>query len=187
MPSSPSRHRLARRGARALAGVAAVGALALAGCGGDSGGAASATTATAIATSPTTATTSAALSHAQLVARADAACRRAADAIAQVPAARSLDALADYAAQVHDVGTQLRDRLGALRPATADQASFSTYLDGVDASNEALDAMRTAAQDGDAAGVRAAAKAIDDAAVGVLATRAGLPGCAATTADEAGS
>jgi hypothetical protein len=168
-----------RLGARALGGVAVVTALALAGCGGDSGGGSSAPT-TAASMPPRTATAPAALTHAQLVKQADAACARATDAIGAIPAARSLSALAEYAAAVRDVGTDLREQLGALKPGADDQAAYATYLDGIDASNAALDAMRTAAQDGDAGAVRAAARKIDETAVGVLATRAGLPGCAAT-------
>jgi soluble cytochrome b562 len=186
MPSSPSRHRLARLGARALGGVAVLAATAVAGCGGDSS---SPTTATSAA-STTTATAGAAtgaLNHAQLVAQADAACQQASQAIAKIPAARSLDALADYAGQVRDVGSDLHDRLSALTPTAADRAAYAKYLDGLDASNQALDAMRTAAQNGDASAVRAAARTIDATAVGVLATRAGLAGCAATSADGTGS
>jgi hypothetical protein len=47
--------------------------------------------------------------------------------------------------------------------------------------------MRTAAQGGDAQAVRAAAATIDKTAVGVLATRAGLAGCAATAPGGAAS
>jgi hypothetical protein len=185
--SSPSRHRPVRLGARALGGVAIVTALVLSGCGGDSGGGSSVPRTTAAAPAATATTSSGALTHAQLVERADAACAKAADAITAIPVARSLSALADYAAQARRVGGDLRDQLGALTPGADDRAAFATYLDGIDASNEALDAMRTAAQDGDADAVRAAAASIDKTAVGVLATRAGLPGCAATTPEQGAS
>jgi hypothetical protein len=178
-----------RLGARVLGGVAVVTALALAGCGGDDGGGPSgattpATTAPA-ATAPemATTTTPASLTHAELVEQADAACAKASEAIGAIPVARSLSALAEYAAAARRVGDDLRERLGALQPSAEDQAAYATYLDGIDASNAALDAMRTAAQDGDADGVRNAAQTIDETAVGVLATRAGLPGCAATAPD----
>jgi len=179
MPSSPSRRRSARLGARVAAGAAVLAALTLAACGGDGGGAAPGTTAAPAPAS--TAAAGAPLSHAQLVAQADAACAKASKAIAGVPAARSLSALAGYASRVQAIGNDLHDALGALRPAAADRAAYAKYVDGVRASNAALDALRTAAQNADADGVRAAARSIDDVAVGVLATRAGLPGCAATT------
>jgi soluble cytochrome b562 len=185
MSPSPSRHRPARLGARALGGVAVAVALAMAGCGGDSGGSSAPTT--AAAAPARTATTSGALTHAQLVAQADAACAKASDAIGAIPVARSLSALAEYAAAVRRVGQDLREQLGALKPGADDQAAYATYLDGIDASNAALDAMRTAAQGGDARAVRAAAATIDKTAVGVLATRAGLPGCAATAPGGAAS
>jgi hypothetical protein len=186
MSPSPSRQRPARLGARALGGVAVAAALAMAGCGGDSGGGSSAPT-TAATAPARTATTSGALTHAQLVSQADAACAKASDAIGAIPAARSLSALAEYAAAVRRVGQDLREQLGALKPGADDQAAYATYLDGIDASNAALDAMRTAAQGGDAQAVRAAAATIDKTAVGVLATRAGLPGCAATAPGGAAS
>jgi hypothetical protein len=182
--ASPSRHRPVRLGARALGGVAIVTALTLGGCGGDSGGGSSTPTTAAATSAPatTTATTSsAALSHEELVSQADAACEQAATAIAKVTPARSLSGLAAYAAQVRRIGTHLRGQLAGLTPSADDQAAFGKYLDGIDASNAALGAMRTAARDGDDAAVRAAAATIDKTAVGVLATRAGLPGCAATT------
>jgi hypothetical protein len=167
-----------------LGGVAVAAALAVVGCGGDS----STPQTGASAPAPvTTATTPRALTHAELVQRADAACAKAAKAIGAIPVARSLSALADYADAARRVGQDLRDQLGALKPGADDQAAFATYLDGIDASNAALDEMRTAAQDGDARAVRDAAQAIDQTAVGVLATRAGLPGCAATAPDGTAS
>lgn len=184
MSSSPSRHRPVRLGARAVAGVAIAAALLLAGCGGDSGGSPSAPTATARAQ---TATTPVAMTHEELVAAADALCAKATTAIAKIPAARSLSGLADYAASVQAVGNTLHDELSALRPASAERDALATYLDGIATANQALDEMRSAAQDGDAEGVRAAARTIDETAVGVLATRAGLPGCAATVTDGTGS
>jgi len=181
---SPSRHRPARPGARVLGGVAVAAALAVVGCGGDS----STPQTGASAPAPvTTATTPRALTHAELVQRADAACAKAAKAIGAIPVARSLSALADYADAARRIGQDLRDQLGALTPGADDQAAFATYLDGIDASNAALDEMRTAAQDGDARAVRDAAQAIEQTAVGVLATRAGLPGCAATAPDGTAS
>jgi len=185
MSAPPSRLRPVRFGARALGGVALAAALLVSGCGGDSGG--DATTSAPASAPPATATQAAggALSHADLVAQADAACAKASAAISALPPARSLSALADYAAEVRRIGTDLRDQLGALTPSADDREAYTTYLDGLDASNAALDAMRTAAQAGDRDGVRAAAETIDQTAVGVLATRAGLAGCAATVTDEA--
>jgi len=189
MSAPPSRRRPVRFGARAIGGVALAAALLLSGCGGDSGDDAT-TSAPASVSTPAPATTATqaaggALSHADLVAQADAACAKAAAAISAVPPARSLSALADYAAEVRRIGADLRDQLGALTPGPDDREAFTTYLDGLDASNAALDAMQTAAQAGDRGAVRAAAETIDQAAVGVLATRAGLAGCAATLTDEA--
>jgi hypothetical protein len=163
----------ARTVARGIGGgAAALAALALlAGCGGDGGGSSS---------TPASASSGPALSHADLVKQANAACTKAETQIAKLTPARSLSALADYAAKVQDVGASLHDQLSALNPAAADRAAFTKYVAGVDASNTALGEMASAAGDSDATGVRAAAKSIDDAAVGVLATRAGLSGCAAT-------
>jgi hypothetical protein len=184
---SLSRHRPARLGARALGGVAVAAALVLAGCGGDSDGGGASAPSTAASVPARTATTAGVLTHAQLVAKADAACAKASDAIGAIPVARSLSALAEYAAAARRVGQDLREQLGALKPGVDDQGAYATYLDGIDAANAALDAMRTAAQGGDAKAVRAAAATIDKTAVGVLATRAGLPGCAATAPGGAAS
>jgi hypothetical protein len=143
-------------------------ALVAAGCGGGGG-------------SPTTATTSAVLTHQQLVTRANAACTKASNAVAQVPSATSVAGLETYARQVQTIGQSLHDQLAALKPSAGDRQSFAGYLDALSSSNRALATMRTAAAGNDTDGVRSASDAIAGANIGVLAARAGLSSCATAT------
>jgi hypothetical protein len=143
-------------------------ALVAAGCGGGGG-------------SPTTATTAAVLTHQQLVARANAACTKASDAVAKVPSATSVAGLATYAQRVQAIGESLHGQLVALKPSAADRQSFAGYLDALTSSNRALASMRTAAAGNDTDGVRSASDAIAGANIGVLAARAGLSSCATAT------
>jgi hypothetical protein len=151
-----------------VAGVALGLALVAAGCGG--GG-----------SDTPTATTSAVLTHQQLVTQANAACTKASDAVAKVPAATTMADLAGYAGQVQTIGKSLHDQLAALNPPAADRQSFAGYLDALSASNRALAAMKTAATGNDTDAVRVASDAIAGANIGVLAARAGLSSCATAT------
>jgi hypothetical protein len=163
----------ARRSLRAGAATVALGlALAAAGCGG--GGDSD----TPSATTPTTA---AVLTHQQLVTRANAACTKASDAVAQVPAATSMAELAAYADRVRAIGQSLHDQLSALRPPAGDRQNFAGYLDALSSSNRALASMKTAASGNDTDAVRVASEAISGANIGVLAARAGLSTCATAT------
>jgi hypothetical protein len=152
-----------------IAGAATVAlGLAAAGCGGGGGGGA-------------TATTAGALSHQELVTQANAACTKASDAVTKVPAATTIPALATYATRVRAIGVTLHADLTKLTPPAEDRQTFQGYLDGLNASNQALSTMRTAAAGNDTDGVQSASEAIAGANIGVLAARAGLSSCATAT------
>lgn len=153
-----------------IAGAATVAlGLAAAGCGGGGDGGA------------TTATTAGALSHQELVTQANAACAKAGDAVTKVPAATTIPALATYATRVRAIGVTLHADLTKLTPPAEDRQNFQGYLDGLNASNQALSTMRTAAAGNDTDGVQSASEAIAGANIGVLAARAGLSSCATAT------
>ncbi|HST42582.1 MAG TPA: hypothetical protein VLK58_23885 [Conexibacter sp.] len=145
-----------------LVSVALAGGLTVAGCGGgddgDGGGQE--------------------LSRTALVKQANAACRRAAAGIADVPVAGSIEELGSYAERVRAIGTRLYDEVSQLTPSQPDRSGFQRYLDALRTSNDQLAALSRAADTGDSAGVGAAAGKIAGAQVGTYAAVVGFDVCA---------
>jgi hypothetical protein len=118
------------------------------------------------------------LSHAELVERADAACRTASTDVKALKPPSSLKALAAYSTAVHDIGTALEARLEKLDPPAADAARLAAYRAGLHRATVLVADLGAAAARSDAGSVRRAADRVADVDVGVLAARAGLSTCA---------
>ncbi|HUE27024.1 MAG TPA: hypothetical protein VMP89_09635 [Solirubrobacteraceae bacterium] len=79
------------------------------------------------------------LSHAQLVTRADAACRQANQAAARLTApGDSYAALAQYATQLSPIVQRLTGQLGALNASATDRPALQRYLGALRAGDRGL-------------------------------------------------
>lgn len=141
----------------------AVVALALAGCGG--GGA---------------------LSHAQFVSRADAECRATNARIAALPTPSNLKGLASYATGTRSATARLHQALSALETPKSDQPALGRYLAVLEQGNAMLARISTAATAGESAAVSALGKELAALPTSSLASKAGLPTCAADTGSSTG-
>lgn len=137
----------------------AAAALAAAGCGGGS-------------------SKPAALSHAELTKRADAACASASARVRALRAPTALDGLQQYATSVQSIGTELAGRLDRLTPPSADRVKLDAYRAALKQSNAIAGELADAAGSGNKTAVRSASDRLAESNLGVLAARAGLAQCA---------
>lgn len=126
-----------------------------------------------------------ALSHRQLVARADAACREANGRIASLHAPDNLSSLAGYASGTRAATVRLRRQIGALRAPQAERAAVERYLEALDRGNALLQEISKAAAAGDQSEVGVLSGRLADTRAGPLAKRAGFSSCANGSASAA--
>ena len=128
---------------------------------------------------------SGALTHAQLVSRANAACRTTDAQIAALPAPRNLQALASYATSTRSETARLRQSLSALHASTSDQPALTRYLGALEQGDALLARVATAAAGGESATVSSLGDQLAAVPAGTLAADAGLSVCA-TASTSAG-
>jgi hypothetical protein len=121
------------------------------------------------------------LSHAQFVSRADAECRATNTRIAALPTPSNLKGLAGYATGTRSATAQLRQALSALETPKSDQPALGRYLAALDQGNAILARISTAAAAGESASVSSLGKELAALPTSSLASKAGLPTCAADT------
>jgi hypothetical protein len=121
------------------------------------------------------------LSHAQFVRRADAECRATNSRIAALPTPSNLKGLASYATGTRSATAQLRQTLAALETPKVDQPALGRYLAALEQGNAILARISTAAAAGESATVSSLGKELAALPTSSLASKAGLPTCAADT------
>ena len=126
------------------------------------------------------------MSHAQLVSRADTACRETNASIARLSGPHNLKALASYATSTRALTSQLEQTLSALKPPSADRASLNRYLASLRRGDTILARLSTAAAGGDRAAVSSLGEALAGLRSGALAAAADLSSCALPTTTSSG-
>jgi hypothetical protein len=119
------------------------------------------------------------LSHARFVSRADAECRATNSRIAALPTPSNLKGLASYATGTRSATVQLRQALAALKTPKVDQPALDRYLAALGQGNAILVRISTAAAAGESATVSSLGKELAALPTSSLASKAGLPTCAA--------
>jgi hypothetical protein len=126
------------------------------------------------------------LSHAELVSRADAACRETHASITRLAGPQNLKALASYATSTRTLTSQLEQTLSALKPPSADRASLNRYLASLRRGDTILAQLATAAAGRDRAAVSSLGEALAGLHSGALAAAADLSSCALPTTTSSG-
>jgi hypothetical protein len=126
------------------------------------------------------------LSHAELVSRADTACRETNANIARLSGPRDLKALASYATSTRTLTSQLEQSLSALTPPSADRAALNRYLASLRRGDTILAQLSTAAAGGDRAAVSSLGEELAGLHSGALAAAADLSSCALPPTPAAG-
>jgi hypothetical protein len=121
------------------------------------------------------------LSQAQFVSRADAECRATNSRIAALPTPSNLTGLASYASGTRSATAQLHQSLASLKTPKADQPTLARYLAVLEHGNAILARISTAAAAGESASVSSLGKELAALPTASLASKAGLPTCAADT------
>jgi hypothetical protein len=131
---------------------------------------------------------SGALTHAQLVSRANAVCRTTDAQIAALPTPRNLQALASYATSTRSATARLQQSLSALHASTSDKPALIRYLAALQQGDALLARIATAAAGGQSATVSSLGDQLAAVPAGALAADAGLSACAtpSTSAGIAG-